>query len=70
MTMADQLTREFVNIQSACSTLGVSRRTVYHWLADGKLPFQRTPGGSIRIKASDLLRPGSTSEFGLKAKVS
>jgi len=40
----------------ACETVGVSRRTIYNWLASGKVEYVRTAGGSVRIFADTLWR--------------
>ena len=48
-----------VNIQQACVVAGVSRRTIYNWLHDGKLVWTRTAGGSIRIVVDSLFRSPS-----------
>jgi excisionase family DNA binding protein len=51
--------RELVSIPKACKVVGVSRRTIYNWIHDGKVEYQRTAGGSIRIFADTLFRaPG------------
>lgn len=50
-----------MNIKQACAFVGVSRRTIYNWVNAGKLPFRRTPGGSIRIQAADLLKRGAAA---------
>jgi excisionase family DNA binding protein len=43
----------------ACELVGVSRRTIYNWIAQGKLEYIRTAGGSVRIFADTLWRgPG------------
>ena len=44
-------------IMDAAREVGVSRRTIYNWLAQGKLETQRTAGGSIRILARSLYKP-------------
>lgn len=53
---AEIFERPRVNIVSACLICGVSRATLYRWLAAGKLEYVRTPGGAIRIYADTLLR--------------
>jgi excisionase family DNA binding protein len=45
-----------VTIKEACALLGVSRRTIYNWLAKGRLETIRTPGGSVRIFVDSLMR--------------
>ena len=36
--------------------VGVSRRTIYNWIAGGKVQYVRTAGGSVRIFADTLWR--------------
>ena len=48
--------RHLVSIKEACGLVGVSRRTIYSWIATGKLEYCRTAGGAIRIVASTLWR--------------
>jgi excisionase family DNA binding protein len=55
---AVQVNRESLSITKACERAGVSRRTIYNWLHAGKLEYMRTAGGSIRIYADSLFRPG------------
>jgi excisionase family DNA binding protein len=51
--------RQILTIMKACETVGVSRRTIYNWIAAGKVEYVRTAGGSIRIFADSLWRdPG------------
>ena len=45
-----------VSIPKACDIAGVSRRTIYNWMAAGKLSYWRTAGGAVRISAQSLLR--------------
>ncbi len=40
----------------ACELVGVSRRTIYNWIAGGKVDYVRTAGGSIRIFVDSLWR--------------
>jgi excisionase family DNA binding protein len=51
--------RHLITILDACEECNVSRRTVYNWIAAGKVEYIRTAGGSIRIYADTLWRPGS-----------
>jgi excisionase family DNA binding protein len=44
---------------TAAQFLGVSRRSVYVWMAQGRLPYLVTPSGRRKIAAADLLRPAS-----------
>ncbi len=45
---------EWVSIQVACALVGVSRRTIYNWLAEGRLSWDRTCGGCMRIDPASL----------------
>lgn len=49
-----ELERQTVSIMKACEVVGVSRRTIYNWMAGGKIEFVRTAGGSVRIFADSL----------------
>ncbi len=48
--------RQAVSIMKAAQLVGVSRRTIYNWLATGKLEYVRTAGGSVRIFVDSLWR--------------
>jgi excisionase family DNA binding protein len=48
--------RQTLSIMKACEVVGVSRRTIYNWMAGGKIEFIRTAGGSVRIFADSLWR--------------
>jgi excisionase family DNA binding protein len=50
------LERQAVSIINAAQLVGVSRRTIYNWLASGKLNYVRTAGGSVRIFVDSLWR--------------
>lgn len=50
------LDRKTVSIPRACELVGVSRRTIYNWIAAGKIQYVRTAGGSVRIFADTLWR--------------
>jgi excisionase family DNA binding protein len=50
------LERTTVSIPKACELVGVSRRTIYNWIAGGKIQYVRTAGGSVRIFADTLWR--------------
>jgi excisionase family DNA binding protein len=52
------MAENYVSIMQASSLVGVSRRTIYNWLNDGKLRYVRTAGGGIRIVESSLWRKG------------
>jgi excisionase family DNA binding protein len=56
--------RKTISIMKACELVGVSRRTIYNWIASGKVEYVRTAGGSVRIFVDTLWRePGRTSEL-------
>jgi excisionase family DNA binding protein len=42
--------------------VGVSRRTIYNWIASGKIQYVRTAGGSVRIFADTLWREPNAAE--------
>lgn len=48
--------RKTISIMKACEQVGVSRRTIYNWIASGKVEYVRTAGGSIRIFVDTLWR--------------
>jgi len=58
----DNVERQTVSIMKACEMVGVSRRTIYNWIAASKVEYLRTAGGSIRIFVDSLWREpdGST----------
>ena len=58
MTMT--LERKTVSIPRACELVGVSRRTIYNWIAGGKVQYVRTAGGSVRIFVDTLWREPSS----------
>lgn len=43
-----------VSIATAVKLLGVSRRTVYYWIRDGRLQTVRTLGASQRVLTESL----------------
>jgi excisionase family DNA binding protein len=53
--------RETLSIMKACEAVGVSRRTIYNWIAAGKVEYVRTAGGSIRIFTDTLWRDAAES---------
>lgn len=55
--MEQPLARRTVSIMKAAAEADVSRRTIYYWIAAGKVQFIRTAGGSIRIFADTLFKP-------------
>jgi len=54
------LDRKTVSIPKACELVGVSRRTIYNWIASGKIQYVRTAGGSVRIFEDTLWREPAT----------
>ncbi|MDP6371727.1 MAG: excisionase family DNA-binding protein [Vicinamibacterales bacterium] len=55
--------RKTISIMKACELVGVSRRTIYNWIASGKVEYVRTAGGSVRIFVDTLWRdPSGTSK--------
>jgi len=52
--------RQTISIMKACEVVGVSRRTIYNWMAGGKVEYVRTAGGSVRIFADSLWRAPQT----------
>ena len=48
--------RKTLSIMKACETVCVRRRTIYNWIAGGKVEYVRTAGGSVRIFADSLWR--------------
>ncbi len=58
--------RQTVSIMKACEMVGVSRRTIYNWMAAGKVQYVRTAGGAVRIFEDSLWRAPQLSD-GLSA---
>ena len=52
--------RKTISIMKACELVGVSRRTIYNWIASGKVEYVRTAGGSVRIFVDTLWREPET----------
>jgi excisionase family DNA binding protein len=48
--------RRAISISQACESVGVSRRTIYNWIAAGKVQYVRTAGGAVRIFEDSLWR--------------
>ena len=48
--------RKTTSIMKACELVDVSRRTIYNWIASGKIEYVRTAGGSVRIFVDSLWR--------------
>jgi excisionase family DNA binding protein len=59
--------RKTVSIPRACELVGVSRRTIYNWLAGGKVQYVRTAGGSVRIFEDTLWRDPAAPARGEQA---
>ena len=55
-TYTVDIERQTLSIMKACEVVGVSRRTIYNWMAGGKVEYVRTAGGSVRIFADSLWR--------------
>jgi excisionase family DNA binding protein len=56
--------RKTISIMKACELVGVSRRTIYNWIAGGKVEYVRTAGGSVRIFVDTLWRePARTGDL-------
>jgi excisionase family DNA binding protein len=55
--------RSMVSIEEAAALTGVSRRTIYNWLADGKIEAVRTAGGAIRVYEDTLFKAFDASEI-------
>lgn len=49
-------TRDTVSIMKAGEMVGVSRRTIYNWIADRRVEYIRTASGRIRIFVDTLWR--------------
>ena len=62
--------RKTISIMKACELVGVSRRTIYNWIADGKVEYVRTAGGSIRIFVDTLWRRSDGARAGRPAQAS
>lgn len=57
------LDRKTISIPRACELVGVSRRTIYNWIASGKVHYVRTAGGSVRIFEDTLWREPDNREI-------
>ena len=61
--------RKTISIMKACELVGVSRRTIYNWIASGKVEYIRTAGGSVRIFVDTLWRePGERASSPAKKR--
>ena len=56
------LERRAISITQACESVGVSRRTIYNWMAAGKVQYVRTAGGAVRIFEDTLWRAPQLSD--------
>lgn len=56
--------RQTVSIAQACERVGVSRRTIYNWIAGGKVEYVRTAGGAVRIFSDTLWREPAATRSG------
>jgi excisionase family DNA binding protein len=59
---AMMIDRKTISIMKACELVGVSRRTIYNWIASGKVEYVRTAGGSVRIFVDTLWREPERTE--------
>jgi excisionase family DNA binding protein len=53
--------RRAISIAQACTSVGVSRRTIYNWMSAGKVQYVRTAGGAVRIFEDSLWRRPETA---------
>jgi excisionase family DNA binding protein len=60
--------RQTISIMKACEVVGVSRRTIYNWMAGGKVEYVRTAGGSVRIFADSLWRTPQGAPGGISVQ--
>jgi excisionase family DNA binding protein len=56
--------RKAISIAQACQSVGVSRRTIYNWMAAGKVEYVRTAGGAVRIFEDTLWRTPQSPTVG------
>ena len=56
--------RKAISIAQACQSVGVSRRTIYNWMAAGKVEYVRTAGGAVRIFEDTLWRTPQSQTMG------
>ena len=61
--------RRAISIAQACTSVGVSRRTIYNWISAGKVEYVRTAGGAIRIFADSLWRDAGSPSRQVSAAV-
>jgi excisionase family DNA binding protein len=60
--------RQTVSIVEACRQVGVSRRTIYNWMASGKVEYVRTAGGAVRIFSDTLWRTPEAGPAGKRPR--
>ena len=53
--------RQTLSIKKACALVGVTRCTIYKWIAAGNIEYVRTAGGAIRIFSDTLASQGCFS---------
>ena len=59
--------RRAISIAQACTSVGVSRRTIYNWMSAGKVQYVRTAGGAVRIFEDSLWRRPESPENDTRA---
>lgn len=62
--------RKTISIMKACELVGVSRRTIYNWIAGGKIEYVRTAGGSVRIFVDTLWREPRAAALAMRKEAS
>lgn len=55
MTLKELTERERVNTVKAAELAGVSERTIWNWMRQGRIDYIRTPTSRIRIYVDSLL---------------
>ena len=61
MSLATIADRKTISIMKACDLVGVSRRTIYNWITNGKVEYVRTAvarfgSSSTRCGATRVIR--------------
>lgn len=62
VSAAHQTIGATVSIMRACELAGVSRRTIYNWIAQKKVTVFRTAGGNVRLLRSELVKLDRAAE--------
>jgi len=62
--------RELMSVNGAAEICGVSRRTIYNWLAADKIQGIRTAGGCIRIYTDTLFKELKAEEIKTNGRTS